>query len=268
MTKFRPCIDLHQGKVKQIVGSSYSDSTENGLGELLVNHESSSSAAYFAQLYREDNLKGGHMILIGEKGSSENQAIEALRIYPFGLQIGGGVTIENAEKWLNYGASHVIVTSWLFDEAGSFKLSRLQQLVNHIGKKSIVLDLSCKCLDKNLSSWIVMKDHWQKPTNLVLNKDNLDELSEYCDEFLVHSASYEGKCQGIDKSLVEFLGKNSNISVTYAGGVKSLEDLDSVKELSGGKVDLAIGSALDIFGGTLIKYKDCVSWNNCNQIIT
>ena len=78
---------------------------------------------------------------------------------------------------------------------------------------------------------------------------------------LVHAADVEGKCEGIDERLVEFLGSHCPIPVTYAGGARSFEDLATVDLLSEGKVDLTIGSALDIFGGMQVKYSDCVEWN-------
>lgn len=91
--------------------------------------------------------------------------------------------------------------------------------------------------------------------------ETLDELSEYCSEFLIHAADVEGLCRGIDESLVEALGKWVTIPCTYAGGAKSVDDLELVKQLSGGKVDLTYGSALDIFGGDKVKFDDCVAWN-------
>ena len=255
MTKFRPCIDLHHGKVKQIVGGSLTkDQTE-----LKTNFTSDRSAAEFAKLYAEDELTGGHLIMLGPE--NKVAALEAIQAYPKGLQVGGGVSFADAKKWIEQGASHVIVTSCLFNKDGQFVLSKLHDLVERVGKDKIVIDLSCK---RRESDWLVMKDNWQTETDLSLTESLLEMLSDHCDEFLIHATDLEGKCQGIDRVLVEFLGKYSPLPVTYAGGVTSLSDLDYVKSISSGKVDVTIGSGLDLFGGVLVKYKDCVSWNNRN----
>ncbi len=255
MTKFRPCIDLHQGKVKQIVGGSLTKDQ----AELKTNFASDRTAAEFAKLYAKDGLMGGHLIMLGPE--NKVAALEAIQAYPKGLQVGGGISIDNAKMWIEQGASHVIVTSCLFNEDEQFALSKLQDLVERVGKDKIVIDLSCK---RRESDWLVMKDNWQTETDLYLTESLLEMLSDRCDEFLVHATDLEGKCQGIDRALVEFLGNYSPLPVTYAGGVTSLSDLDYVKSISSGKVDLTIGSGLDLFGGALVKYKDCVSWNNCN----
>ena len=255
MTLFRPCIDLHSGSVKQIVGSTLKADESN----LVVNFESDQSSADYARMYASDNLRGGHLIMLGPK--NEASAISALKAYPRGLQLGGGVTLENAQSWIDYGASHIIVTSCLFDVHGDFAASQLEQLVNLVGKNKIVIDLSCQAKG---DAWVVMMDRWQKETNLRINQESLNSLSKYCDEFLVHATDLEGSCKGIDLDLVEFLGSNCPIKSTYAGGVNSLADLEAVKRASGGRVDLTIGSALDIFGGSLVKYKDCVEWNKLN----
>ena len=255
MTLFRPCIDLHSGSVKQIVGSTLKADESN----LVVNFESDQSSADYARMYASDNLRGGHLIMLGPK--NEASAISALKAYPRGLQLGGGVTLENAQSWIDYGASHIIVTSCLFDVHGDFAASQLEQLVNLVGKNKIVIDLSCQAKG---DAWVVMMDRWQKETNLRINQESLNSLSKYCDEFLVHATDLEGSCKGIDLDLVEFLGSNCPIKSTYAGGVNSLADLEAVKRASGGRVDLTIGSALDIFGGSLVKYKDCIEWNKFN----
>lgn len=252
MTLFRPCIDLHAGKVKQIVGGTLSD---DGAG-LHTNFESDQPAEYYGDLYRKDALTGGHVIKLGPNNDVAARA--ALAAYPGGLQIGGGVQIENAADWLEAGASHVIVTSWLFDREGHFLEERLDELVAELGKEHLVLDLSCRATE---GGWIVAMNRWQTPTDLVLQADMLRELGHSCDEFLVHAADVEGKCEGIDSGLVEFLGQHATIPVTYAGGVHSFEDLQMVHDLSGGKVDLTIGSALDLFGGNKVHYQDCVAWN-------
>lgn len=267
MSKFRPCIDLHLGKVKQIVGSSLS-ADETGLQ---VNYVSDRSAADFAKIYAEDELLGGHMIMLGPKAVNHSEALAALKAFPDGLQVGGGISEENAESWLAHGASHVIVTSWLFNERGAFVMDRLKHLAELIGTHRIVLDLSCRSLGASAETdqrgWQVMKDHWQTETDTWVNANTLEHLSEYCAEFLIHAADVEGKCQGIDAALVEYLGKYSPIPTTYAGGVQAIEDLNQIRALSGGRVDVTVGSALDLFGGSLIKYKDCVSWNIHNQDI-
>ena len=253
MTKFRPCIDLHNGQVKQLVGSSLSGNDN----DLKTNFVSTKSAGYYADIYRKDFLLGGHVIKLGP--GNDVAAREALSAFPGGLQVGGGIRLDNATDWLEWGASHVIVTSWLFDAKGNFLFEKLSQLVSEVGKNRIVLDLSCRV---HGDGWIVTMNRWQSLTNLEINAANIRELSNSCDEFLIHATDMEGKCEGIDTCLVEFLGRHSTIPVTYAGGANAIEDLNKVEELSAGKVDLSIGSALDLFGGKTIGYADCVAWNN------
>lgn len=252
MTLFRPCIDLHHGSVKQIVGGSLRDSDEG----LVTNFESDRPAADFAQRYREDSLIGGHVIKLGP--GNDAAAESALAAYPGGLQIGGGITAENARLWLDRGASHVIVTSWLFSENGAFLDERLDLLVSLVGAERLILDLSCR---RDSDGWYVAMNRWQTPTELRISAKVLEELSKSCAEFLVHAADVEGKCEGIDEALVEVLGQDSPIPVTYAGGAREFDDLKRVNELSGGRVDLTIGSALDLFGGTQVAYADCLRWN-------
>lgn len=252
MTKFRPCIDLHNGCVKQIVGGSLS---ADGRG-LLTNFESDQPANYYANLYREDELLGGHVIKLGP--GNDQAAREALLAYRGGLQLGGGIQLENASTWLEAGASHVIVTSYLFDGEGRFLPGRLDQLVAEVGKERLVLDLSCR---RQGERWVVAMNRWQTPTDLDVDVATIAALANCCAEFLVHAADVEGKCGGIDQGLVKFLGQHSPIPVTYAGGANALEDLELVDRLSGGNVDLTIGSALDLFGGSQIRYADCVAWN-------
>ncbi len=246
---FRPCIDLHEGKVKQIVGGT--------LGEagLRTNFVSEKSAAWFAEIYRRDRLRGGHVIMLG--AGNELAARAALAAYPGGLQIGGGINAANARGWLDAGASQVIVTSWVFRE-GRVDWARLDELVKTIGKEKLVLDLSCR---KRGDTYFVVTDRWQKFTELEVNADTLQKFFSYCAEFLIHAVDVEGLCQGIDGQLVEKLGQWSPIPMTYAGGANSLADLEKVTRLGGGKVDLTIGSALDIFGGSGVKYADCVVFN-------
>lgn len=252
MTQFRPCIDLHLGSVKQIVGASL---REDGSG-LKTNFESPLSSAYYAELYRRDGLEGGHVIKLGP--GNDDAAREALAAYPGGLQLGGGIRAENAEEWLRAGAGHVIVTSWLFDDQGHFLSTRLDELVSEVGRERIVIDLSCRAAP---GGWVVAMNRWQTLTDLPLTAEALVELSESCAEFLVHAADVEGQCRGIDSDLVGFLGRNARIPVTYAGGAQSFEALNEVERLSNGRVDLTIGSALDLFGGSAVRYADCVDWN-------
>lgn len=246
---FRPCIDLHEGKVKQIVGGTLSDAGAR------TNFVSEKSAAWFAELYRRDGLTGGHVIQLG--ADNEAQAKAALGAYPGGLHLGGGVNAQNAPVWLDAGASHVIVTSWVFRE-GRVDWARLEELVKAIGKEKLVLDLSCRKRD---GKYFVVTDRWQKFTDLEVNAETLQKFSSYCAEFLVHAVDVEGLCRGIDCELVEMLGQFTPIPMTYAGGASSLADLEEVTRLGRGKVDLTIGSALDIFGGNGVKYEDCVKFN-------
>ena len=246
---FRPCIDLHEGKVKQIVGGTLGDSG------LRTNFVSEKSAAWFAELYKRDGLTGGHVIMLG--AGNESAARAALAAFPGGLHIGGGVNAQNARGWLEAGASHVIITSWVFRE-GRVDWDRLAEMVRAIGKDRLVLDLSCR---KRGGDYFVVTDRWQKFTELVVNAETLKKFSEFCAEFLIHAVDVEGLCRGIDHELVEKLGRWTPIPMTYAGGANSLADLAAVTQLGQGKVDLTIGSALDIFGGSGVKYEDCLKFN-------
>ncbi|MGO8763958.1 MAG: phosphoribosylformimino-5-aminoimidazole carboxamide ribotide isomerase [Limisphaerales bacterium] len=246
---FRPCIDLHEGKVKQIVGGTL------GNDALRTNFVSEKSAAWFARLYQRDGLFGGHVIQLGP--GNETEARAALNAFPGGLHLGGGVNAQNAPGWLDAGASHVIVTSWVFRE-GRVDWERLNGLVKIIGQDRLVLDLSCR---KRGETYFVVTDRWQKFTELEITAETLRKLSGYCAEFLVHAVDVEGLCRGIDRELVEKLGRWTPIPMTYAGGANSLADLEAVNHLGGGNVDLTIGSALDIFGGTGVRYADVVEFN-------
>lgn len=248
---FRPCIDLHEGKVKQIVGGTL----ESDAGKLRTNFVSDRSAAWYARLYRRDGLKGGHVILLG--AGNEGQARSAVEAYPGGLQLGGGVTAENAAGWLEAGASRVIVTSWVF-HAGQVDWRRLESLVKKIGRERLVLDLSCR---QREGHYYVVTDRWQKFSDFVVNGENLKALGKWCAEFLVHAVDVEGLCRGIDQALVRILAEGSPIACTYAGGARSLGDLELVTELGRGRIDLTIGSALDIFGGSGVRYEDVVAFN-------
>lgn len=249
--KFRPCIDLHSGKVKQIVGSTLTDGTTPA-----ENFSTDRPAADFAKQYLRDQLTGGHVILLGP-GNSE-AAKDALAAYPGGLQVGGGINDQNAMEWLDAGASHVIVTSHVFSK-GQVDFERLQALVKLVGKERLVLDLSCRRKHPD-GDYYVVTDRWQTFTDLVVNQDTLIQLGNYCDEFLVHGVEVEGKQCGILEDLVVLLGDCSPIPATYAGGVRSIADMELVKALGKGKVDLTIGSALDCFGGAL-SYDEVVAWH-------
>jgi len=246
---FRPCIDLHEGKVKQIVGGSLGEAGPR------TNFVSEKPAAWFAKLYRRDGLTGGHVVMLGP--GNETEARSALTAFSGGLQIGGGINAENARHWLDAGASHVIVTSWVFRE-GRVDWERLDELIQKIGKEKLVLDLSCRKRGKN---YFVVTDRWQKFTELAINKENLQKLAGSCAEFLVHAVDVEGLCRGVDRELVEKLGQWTLIPTTYAGGANSISDLETVTKLGQGRVNLTIGSALDIFGGNGVKYADCVKFN-------
>ncbi len=249
MTQFRPCIDLHQGKVKQIVGGSLNDEGAD------TNFVSPYDSAYYAELYRDNKLTGGHVIALGP--DNKEAVLKALAAWPQGLQFGGGVNNENAAAFLDAGASHLIVTSYLF-ENGQLSSDRLEQIKRETGPERLVLDLSCRRTD---SGWNIATDRWQTVTNTQIDKTTLSELAGHCSEFLIHAADVEGLQAGIDQELVALLGEITNIPVTYAGGARSIEDLELVKRLSKGKVNLTIGSALDIFGGSGITLDECVEWN-------
>jgi phosphoribosylformimino-5-aminoimidazole carboxamide ribotide isomerase len=250
--RFRPCIDLHEGRVKQIVGGTLDSATE----ALKTNFVSDRPASWFAARYAADGLSGGHVIQLGP--GNTGAARDALAAYPGGLQIGGGITAENASGWLEAGASHVIVTSHLFDGEGRFQPERLARLVAEVGRDRLVIDLSCR---RRGDDWIVAMNRWQTLTDLRVDAATLDALAASCDEFLIHAADVEGQCRGIDGDLVALLGQWGGIPVTYAGGASRFADLALVDRLGGGRVDLTIGSALDLFGGSGIRYDDCVAWN-------
>ncbi|EPX71533.1 1-(5-phosphoribosyl)-5-[(5-phosphoribosylamino) methylideneamino]imidazole-4-carboxamide isomerase [Schizosaccharomyces octosporus yFS286] len=248
-TLFRPCIDIHKGQVKQIVGGTLGDNAS-----LQTNYVSLKSSDYYAQLYKENHLLGGHVIMLGP--NCEETAKTALHAWPGYLQIGGGINNTNAKYWLEQGASKVIVTSWLFPN-GQFDLERLKTISDLVGKDRLVVDVSCR---RRENGWFAAINKWQTVTEFEISKDNLDLLSNYCTEFLIHAADVEGLCRGIDEELVKKLGEWVTIPTTYAGGGRNIEDLELVNTLSHGKVDLTIGSALDIFGGSL-GFARVVAWN-------
>lgn len=253
--EFRPCIDIHNGKVKQIVGGSLKDEND----QAVTNFESSKDAAYYAELYKEDGLKGGHIILLNPVTSdyyeeTKKQAMKALNAYPKGMQIGGGITADNAREYLEAGASHVIVTSYVFKD-GEIRWENLEKLKAVAGKDKIVLDLSCRKKD---GRFYVVTDRWQKFTNVILSGETLDQLAHYCDEFLVHGVDVEGKSAGADPELIQILTDWEGCPITYAGGIGSVEDLQKFQELCKNKLNFTIGSALDLFGGH-ISYKEIVN---------
>ena len=246
--RFRPCIDIHNGSVKQIVGGSLRD--EGDVAR--ENFVSVQDASFYAGLYRKKQIKGGHIILLNPVSSpyyeeTKRQALLALSTYPGGLQAGGGITPENAGAFLEAGASHVIVTSYVFSD-GQIRHDRLSELQKKVGKEHLVLDVSVRMKD---GRYYIVTDRWQKYTEVELTEQTLDELSGYCDEFLVHAVDVEGKAGGIEEPVAELLGSWGKMPVTYAGGVHSFEDLDILKKLGQERVDVTIGSALSLFGGDM-----------------
>ncbi len=251
VTLFRPCIDLHDGRVKQIVGGTLRDS---GAGPQ-ENYVAEQPAEWFARRYREDGLAGGHVIQLGP--GNRDAALSALAEFPGGLQLGGGVTDENARQWLDAGASQVIVTSFLFEE-GKLSDRRLERMANVVRPSELVIDLSCRRTERG---WNVATNRWQTVTDTPVDASLVQKLTGFCCEVLVHAADVEGLCRGIDEDLVRHLAEICDVPCTYAGGGRSLDDLERVRELSSGAVDLTFGSALDLFGGNLVRYADCVAWN-------
>lgn len=246
--EFRPCIDIHNGKVKQIVGGSLMDEGNRAKENFVAKQD----ASFYARLYKQSNIKGGHVILLNRAGTpyyeeDVRQAELALTEYPGGLQIGGGVTADNAEQFLNMGASHVIVTSYVFRD-GKVDYDRLKALLHTVGKKHLVLDLSCRKKDDR---YYIVTDRWQRFTEEIISKDTILKLQEYADEFLIHAVDVEGKANGIEGELVRMLAEYADIPVTYAGGIGSYDDIETVRRLGKGKLHVTIGSALDLFGGSL-----------------
>lgn len=258
--RFRPCIDIHNGSVKQIVGGSLSDNNNSAKENFI----SEKNADYYASLYKKDALIGGHIILLNPVSSEYyqadvNQALLALKTYPRGMQIGGGITDKNAQFFLENGASHVIVTSFVFKN-GTVNFDNLKSLVNCIGKEHLVIDLSCR---KKGSDYYIVTDRWQNFTDIKLNKSTLKELAQYCDEFLVHAVDVEGKSAGIDEHILKILSECDSVPITYAGGVSDMADLEKLRKLGNNKIDVTIGSALDLFGGKM-QYEKIIGF--CNEI--
>ena len=246
--KFRPCIDIHNGKVKQIVGGSLKDQGDYAI----TNFSSEYGADFYANKYKNDGIRGGHIILLNAKTSeyyeaTKEQAMEALAAYPGGLQVGGGITAEHAKEYIEAGASHVIVTSYVFQD-GEIHWENLRKLCEAVGKEHLVIDLSCR---KKEEEYYVVTNRWQTFTNVKLSYELLDSFAEYCDEFLVHGVDVEGKSSGVETELVKLLASWKKLPITYAGGIGSMEDLEVFQAVSEGKLDFTIGSALDLFGGTI-----------------
>jgi phosphoribosylformimino-5-aminoimidazole carboxamide ribotide isomerase len=257
--RFRPCIDIHGGKVKQIVGATLTGSDDGVAGESLVtNFETEAPPAHFAMLYKQENLTGGHVIMLGPGNS--DAALSALSAYPGGMHAGGGINPGNARKFLDAGASHVIVTSYVFGD-GLIRWERLDELLAAVPKKRLVLDLSCR---KVGGDYVVATDRWQRLTKERLSAPLFERLAEYCDEFLVHAADIEGLKRGVDEHLISLLADASPITTVYAGGVRDLGDLDLIERLGGGRVDATAGSSLDLFGGSL-PFADVVKWHRARN---
>ena len=254
--EFRPCIDIHNGKVKQIVGGSLRDEGS----QARENFVSEQDAAFYAGLYQRQGIHGGHVILLNKEGTeyfeaTRQQALSALRAYPGGLQIGGGIRDDNAADYLNAGASAVIVTSYVFRD-GQMNWKNLKKLETAVGADHLVLDVSCR---RKGDDYYIVTDRWQKFTDVVLTPSVLDELADHCVEFLVHAVDVEGKAEGIEEPLVRMLGSWDGIPVTYAGGVGSFDDLRKLKELGQNRLNVTIGSALDLFGGPM-NYEETVKF--------
>ena len=256
--EFRPCIDIHNGKVKQIVGGSLKDEGNQAKENFVAEQD----AAYFAEFYKKDKIRGGHIILLNPSDSSyyketKRQALLALHTYPGGMQVGGGIHAENAKEFIEAGASHVIVTSYVFKD-GKVNYNNLEKILAAVGKEHVVLDLSCRKKD---GDYYIVTDRWQKFTEEKITPELLDKLKEYADEFLVHAVDVEGKASGIEVPLAEMLGDWGRIPITYAGGVGSFEDLKQLKEYGKGRLNVTIGSALDLFGGRMA-YKEVLQYIN------
>lgn len=246
--EFRPCIDLHEGKVKQIVGSTLGKEKP-----VVENFVSKKDSSYYAKMFANDGLTGGHVIMLGP--GNEEAAILALNTYPNGLQIGGGITASNAKKYIEQGASHVIVTSYIFHD-GKLNMVHVNKLVEAVGKEHIVIDLSCR---KRNDKWYVMTNKWTTFSDFEVNEENIAFIEQFCDELLIHAVDVEGKRSGMQEDLVKDLTRWTTIPTTYAGGIRSMEDLNKFYQLSKGKLHFTIGSALNIFGGDL-SYKEVVNF--------
>ena len=246
--EFRPCIDIHNGRVKQIVGSSLSDKGNFARNNFISNQD----ASYYADIYKKYSLHGGHIILLNSKDSeyyedTKKQALDALAAYPGGMQIGGGITDENALEYLKAGASHVIVTSYFFNN-GELNRDKLKLMKDKVGSDRVVIDLSCRKKD---NKYIIMTNRWQTYSNEVLNYELLDYLSDYCDEFLIHAVDVEGKSQGIEEELIKYLAIWNKKTITYAGGIRNISDMQLIYDIGNQNINATIGSALELFGGSI-----------------
>ena len=255
--KFRPCIDLHNGVVKQIVGGTLTDSGQG----LVTNFKSPFRAGFYALKFRQDNLSGGHIIMLNPDPLNAAAAVDALMAWPDAFHIGGGLNPDNAHSWLDRGAKAIIVTSYVFRD-GQVNMDKLKAMVKAVGKDRLVLDLSCRKRD---GRYFIVTDRWQNFTDVEITEANLDLLAGHCSEFLIHAADIEGLAGGIDTDLVRMLGAWDGIPITYAGGVRSMDDIYLIKDLSGGKLDFTVGSALDLYGGKGIAYRDLVAFNNSQE---
>ena len=248
--RFRPCIDLHNGVVKQIVGASLQDGADPQ-----TNFTADQPASYFADRYRRDGLHGGHVIMLGP--GNETAAAAAVTAFPGGLQVGGGISPQNAAAWLQRAAAGVIVTSYVFQD-GKLRRDRLQDMVDAVGASRLILDLSCRKID---GRYVAMTDRWQTATDLEINASTLTDLAPSCCEFLIHATAVEGRQAGIDAELVALLGRIAPLPVTYAGGIRSMADVEQIRESGQDKLDFTVGSALDLFGGTGLRYAELVALN-------
>ncbi len=259
--EFRPCIDIHNGRVKQIVGSSLKDQG-SAASENFVSEQ---DGAFYAKLYREQGIRGGHVIMLNPVGSehyeaTKMQALGALAAYPGGLQIGGGITADNAKEFLDAGAAAVIVTSYVFRD-GMIDYENLKKLADAVGREHLVLDLSCRWKEVagGEDGYYIVTDRWQNFTEERVTEELLDKLSAFCSEFLVHAVDVEGKANGIERPLVQLLGGWGKIPITYAGGVHSFYDLEQIAELGNNRLNVTIGSALDLFGGPM-SYREVIEY--------
>jgi phosphoribosylformimino-5-aminoimidazole carboxamide ribotide isomerase len=247
--KFRPCIDIHNGQVKQIVGSTLSADSSR----LETNFVATKSAAEFATMYAQDNLPGGHVIRLDQSPETKKSALTALAAYPNGLQIGGGITHENAADLIAAGAQKVIVTSFGFTD-GLLDLSKLEKLKQAVGRDRIVFDLACR---KKNDRYYIVTNNWQTFTDTFISLETIAVLSKYVSEFLIHGVDQEGKKAGIDQELIQLLADVCPLPITYAGGIRNQSDISFIKKIGQNRIDYTVGSALDIFGGEL-KYSDLV----------